>query len=135
MAESRRPAALGIYHLGEFSQRIDLDRLTRNLMSKVSTRLEWVAVPYRTAEHPSHVARRGIRAGDSRLGLGTIASATGRVHRGRSGRSFHSASRYRSLARQVSSPFHPTSTARIRPRRSRRTRVGTLSGLSSGWFR
>jgi type IV secretory pathway VirD2 relaxase len=45
----------------EFGERIDLNRLTRDLMGKMEkdldTRLEWVAVPHFNTEHPHvHVA-------------------------------------------------------------------------------
>jgi hypothetical protein len=45
----------------EFGERIDLNRLTRDLMGKMEkdldTRLEWVAVPHYNTEHPHvHVA-------------------------------------------------------------------------------
>ena len=50
----------------EFGERVDLDRLTRELMSRMEkdlgTRLEWVAVAHHNTEHPhAHVALRGIR--------------------------------------------------------------------------
>ena len=58
----------------EFGERIDLNRLTRDLMSKMEkdldTRLEWVAVPHSNTEHPHvHVAMRGIKADGSPLDL------------------------------------------------------------------
>jgi len=56
----------------EFGERIDLNRLTRDLMGKMekdlNTRLEWVAVPHFNTEHPHvHVAMRGIKADGSPL--------------------------------------------------------------------
>ena len=58
----------------EFGERIDLNRLTRDLMGKMEkdldTRLEWVAVPHFNTEHPHvHVAMRGIKADGSPLDL------------------------------------------------------------------
>ena len=58
----------------EFGERIDLNRLTRDLMSKMEkdldTRLEWVAVQHFNTEHPHvHVAMRGIKADGSPLDL------------------------------------------------------------------
>jgi type IV secretory pathway VirD2 relaxase len=50
----------------EFGERLDLDRLTRELMTRMErdlgTKLEWVAVTHFNTEHPHvHVALRGIR--------------------------------------------------------------------------
>jgi type IV secretory pathway VirD2 relaxase len=50
----------------EFGERLDLDRLTRDLMARMEkdlgTRLEWVAVKHLNTEHPHvHIALRGIR--------------------------------------------------------------------------
>src|SRR5580658_4119877 len=58
----------------EFGERIDLNQLTRELMSRMEndlgTRLEWVAVPHFNTEHPHvHVALRGIKADGSPLDL------------------------------------------------------------------
>jgi type IV secretory pathway VirD2 relaxase len=58
----------------EFGERIDLNQLTRELMSRIEndlgTRLEWVAVPHFNTEHPHvHVALRGIKADGSPLDL------------------------------------------------------------------
>ena len=58
----------------EFGERIDLNRLTRDLMGKMEkdldTRLEWLAVPPFNTEHPHvHVDIRGIKADGSPLNL------------------------------------------------------------------
>jgi type IV secretory pathway VirD2 relaxase len=58
----------------EFGERIDLNQLTCELMSRMEndlgTRLEWVAVPHFNTEHPHvHVALRGIKADGSPLSL------------------------------------------------------------------
>jgi type IV secretory pathway VirD2 relaxase len=58
----------------EFGERIDLNQLTRELMSRMEndlgTRLEWVAVPHFNTEHPHvHVALRGTKADGSPLDL------------------------------------------------------------------
>lgn len=58
----------------EFGDRIDLDRLSRDLMSRLEkdlgTKLEWVAVAHFNTEHPHiHVALRGIRDDKSPLEL------------------------------------------------------------------
>jgi type IV secretory pathway VirD2 relaxase len=58
----------------EFGERLDLDRLTRDLMARMEkdlgTKLEWVAVPHFNTEHPHiHVALRGIREDKSALDL------------------------------------------------------------------
>ncbi|MGJ5814869.1 DUF3363 domain-containing protein [Paludibaculum fermentans] len=58
----------------EFGERIDLDRLTRELMARMEsdlgTKLEWVAVPHFNTEHPHvHIALRGIREDRSALEL------------------------------------------------------------------
>jgi type IV secretory pathway VirD2 relaxase len=58
----------------EFGERIDLNRLTRDLMGRMekdlNTRLEWLAVPHFNTEHPHvHVAMRGIKADGSPLDL------------------------------------------------------------------
>jgi hypothetical protein len=58
----------------QFGERIDLNRLTRDLMRKMEkdldTRLEWVAVPHFNTKHPHvHVAMRGIKADGSPLVL------------------------------------------------------------------
>jgi hypothetical protein len=50
----------------EFGDRLDLDQLTQNLMTRMErdlgTKLEWVAVTHFNTEHPHvHVALRGIR--------------------------------------------------------------------------
>jgi type IV secretory pathway VirD2 relaxase len=51
----------------EFGDRVDLKRLTRDLISQMEsdlgTRLEWVAVAHFNTEHPHvHIALRGIGA-------------------------------------------------------------------------
>jgi hypothetical protein len=51
----------------EFGERLDLQRLTRDLMSRMAsdlhTSLDWVAVPHFNTEHPHvHVALRGVDA-------------------------------------------------------------------------
>src|SRR5579871_5305660 len=48
----------------EFGERVDLDRLTRDLMARMEkdlgTKLEWVAVTHFNTEHPHvHIALRG----------------------------------------------------------------------------
>ena len=58
----------------EFGERVDLDRLTRDLMRRMEkdlrTRLEWVAVNHFNTEHPHvHIALRGIRDDKSVLDL------------------------------------------------------------------
>jgi type IV secretory pathway VirD2 relaxase len=58
----------------EFGERVDLDNLTRHLMSQMEkdlgTKLEWVAVVHHNTEHPHiHVALRGIRDDKSPLEL------------------------------------------------------------------
>ena len=58
----------------EFGERIDLDRLTRELMGRIEKdpgrRLEWVATTHFNTEHPHvHVALRGINADGSSLDL------------------------------------------------------------------
>ncbi len=58
----------------EFGDRVDLDELTRQLMTRMEkdlgTRLEWVAVIHRNTEHPHvHVALRGVRDDTSPLHL------------------------------------------------------------------
>lgn len=58
----------------EFGDRVDLQRLTRDLMKKMEgdlgTRLEWVAVKHFNTEHPhTHVALRGIREDGSIVDL------------------------------------------------------------------
>lgn len=58
----------------EFGERVDLARLTRELMERMEgdlgTRLEWVAVTHFNTEHPHvHVAVRGIREDRSALEL------------------------------------------------------------------
>ena len=58
----------------EFGERLDLDRLTRDLMTRMErdlgTKLEWVAVTHFNTEHPHvHVALRGIREDRSALEL------------------------------------------------------------------
>ena len=58
----------------EFGDRVDLQRLTRDLLEKMErdlgTRLEWVAVSHFNTEHPhTHVALRGIRDDGSVLDL------------------------------------------------------------------
>jgi len=59
----------------EFGDRVDLERLTRDLMTRMErdlvTRLEWVAVSHFNTGHPHvHVALRGRRADGSALMLG-----------------------------------------------------------------
>ena len=59
----------------EFGDRVDLERLTRDLMTRMerdlATRLEWVAVSHFNTGHPHvHVALRGRRADGSALMLG-----------------------------------------------------------------
>jgi len=59
----------------EFGDRVDLQRLTRELMTRMergsATHLEWVAVSHFNTEHPHvHVALRGRRADGSPLSLG-----------------------------------------------------------------
>ncbi len=51
----------------EFGERVDLKRLTRDLMSEMqtdlATPLEWIAVPHYNTEHPHvHIALRGVGA-------------------------------------------------------------------------
>jgi type IV secretory pathway VirD2 relaxase len=58
----------------EFGERLELDRLTRELMARMEkdlgTRLEWVAVTHFNTEHPHvHIALRGIRDDKSALKL------------------------------------------------------------------
>jgi type IV secretory pathway VirD2 relaxase len=58
----------------EFGERIDLQRLTRDLMQRMETdlgtRLEWVSVSHFNTEHPhAHVALRGVRGDGSVLDL------------------------------------------------------------------
>jgi type IV secretory pathway VirD2 relaxase len=58
----------------EFGERIDLDRLTRDIMADIErdlgTKLEWVAVAHFNTEHPHvHVALRGVREDGSPLDL------------------------------------------------------------------
>jgi type IV secretory pathway VirD2 relaxase len=58
----------------EFGERLELDRLTRELMARMEkdlgTRLEWVAVKHFNTEHPHvHIALRGIRDDKSALKL------------------------------------------------------------------
>ncbi|MDQ1474644.1 MAG: hypothetical protein QOJ99_6124 [Bryobacterales bacterium] len=58
----------------EFGERVDLERLTRELMARMEkdlgTKLEWVAVTHFNTEHPHvHVALRGIRDDKSALEL------------------------------------------------------------------
>ena len=58
----------------EFGERIDLNRLTRDLMIRMEedldTRLEWLAVTHFNTEHPHvHVGIRGIKADGSPLDL------------------------------------------------------------------
>jgi hypothetical protein len=59
----------------EFGDRVDLERLTRDLMTRMerdlATRLEWVAVSHFNTGHPHvHIALRGRRADGSALMLG-----------------------------------------------------------------
>src|SRR4029077_13165556 len=59
----------------EFGDRVDLERLTRELMTRLerdlATRLEWVAVSHFNTGHPHvDVALRGRRADGSALMLG-----------------------------------------------------------------
>jgi hypothetical protein len=58
----------------EFGERLDLDRLSRDLMARMErdlgTRLEWVAVTHFNTEHPHvHIALRGVRDDKSALEL------------------------------------------------------------------
>jgi hypothetical protein len=58
----------------EFGERLDLDRLTRDLMARMEkdlgTKLEWVAVTHFNTEHPHvHIALRGIREDKTALDL------------------------------------------------------------------
>lgn len=58
----------------EFGERVELDRLTRDLMARMEndlgTKLEWVAVTHFNTEHPHvHIALRGIREDKSALDL------------------------------------------------------------------
>ena len=58
----------------EFGERLDLERLTREMMARMEkdlgTKLEWVAVTHFNTEHPHvHVALRGIRDDKSALEL------------------------------------------------------------------
>jgi type IV secretory pathway VirD2 relaxase len=58
----------------EFGERLDLDRLTRDLVARMEkdlgTRLEWVAVTHFNTEHPHvHIALRGVRDDKSALDL------------------------------------------------------------------
>jgi hypothetical protein len=58
----------------EFGERLDLDRLTRELMARMEkdlgTKLEWLAVTHFNTEHPHvHVALRGIREDKTALDL------------------------------------------------------------------
>lgn len=58
----------------EFGERVDLDRLTRELMDRMEkdlgTKLEWVAVTHFNTEHPHvHIALRGVREDKSTLDL------------------------------------------------------------------
>ena len=58
----------------EFGERLELDRLTRELMARLEkdlgTRLEWVAVKHFNTEHPHvHIALRGIRDDKTALEL------------------------------------------------------------------
>ncbi|MDQ6676148.1 MAG: hypothetical protein M3Z09_02495 [Acidobacteriota bacterium] len=58
----------------EFGERVDLDRLTRDLIGRMEkalgTKLEWVAVTHFNTEHPHvHIALRGIRDDKSALEL------------------------------------------------------------------
>ena len=59
----------------EFGDRVDLSRLTRDLMKQMEedlgTDLEWIAVAHHNTQHPHvHVAVRGIRADGQSLQLG-----------------------------------------------------------------
>ncbi|MBS1859848.1 MAG: relaxase/mobilization nuclease domain-containing protein [Acidobacteria bacterium] len=58
----------------EFGERVDFDRLTRDLMARLEkdlgTKLEWVAVTHFNTEHPHvHIAVRGVREDKSALDL------------------------------------------------------------------
>jgi hypothetical protein len=58
----------------EFGERLDLDRLTRDLMARMEkdlgTKLQWVAVKHFNTEHPHlHIALRGIREDGTALDL------------------------------------------------------------------
>ena len=72
----------------EFGERLDLDRLTRDLMARMEkdlgTKLEWVAVTHFNTEHPHvHIALRGIREDKSALDLPRDYVRHGiRAHRG-----------------------------------------------------
>lgn len=58
----------------EFGERVDLDRLTRDLMTRMEkdlgTKLEWLAATHLNTEHPHvHVALRGVREDKTALDL------------------------------------------------------------------
>lgn len=58
----------------EFGERLDLDRLTQDLMARMEkdlgTKLEWVAVTHFNTEHPHvHIALRGVREDKAALDL------------------------------------------------------------------
>jgi type IV secretory pathway VirD2 relaxase len=58
----------------EFGERVNLERLTQDLMSRMErdldTRLEWAAVVHHNTEHPHvHIALRGIREDGTELRL------------------------------------------------------------------
>ncbi|HZU41232.1 MAG TPA: DUF3363 domain-containing protein, partial [Terriglobales bacterium] len=58
----------------EFGERVDLERLTQDLMSRMErdldTRLEWAGVVHQNTEHPHvHIALRGIREDGTELRL------------------------------------------------------------------
>jgi len=58
----------------EFGERVDLDRLTGDLMDRMEkdlgTKLEWVAIKHFNTEHPHvHIALRGVRDDKSALEL------------------------------------------------------------------
>ena len=75
MAERGRPEDVWKLIVSpEFGERLDLDRLNRDLMNRMEkdlgTKLEWVAVTHFNTEHPHvHVALRGIRDDKSALDL------------------------------------------------------------------
>ncbi len=71
----------------EFGERLDLDRLTRDLMARMEkdlgTRLEWVAVTHFNTEHPHvHIALRGVRDDKSALELPRLCPPRYPGHRG-----------------------------------------------------
>ncbi|MGC4052856.1 MAG: hypothetical protein QM757_26310 [Paludibaculum sp.] len=78
----------------EFGERVDLAKLTRELIDRMEadlgTRLEWVAVTHFNTEHPHvHIVLRGIRRGSVRAGVASGLRAA--WHQGDRGRSMHPA--------------------------------------------